>query len=291
MRPQTGASLPGLFAMRVTEGIYRQGPHVRGCVLRSRHTIAIAVAVTVVTLLSGCSRVTDLRAAAARPGSSATTLVRPPHAPWRVRAPRLPAVDCAKVKCVALTFDDGPGPYTARLLGHLARAGARATFFMLGQKVRPYAALLRRMVAEGHEVANHSWSHPDLTHLSSAAIRSQVGRTQEAIHQATGVKPKVFRPPYGSTNARVARAAGLPQILWSVDTLDWRYHSVQRNARVGVREPRRGGIVLFHDIHPASVAAIPQVLTGLARKGFRFVTVSNLLRGKKPHPGPRYLHR
>lgn len=233
---------------------------------------------------------TDVRAVAGRPGSGGTTIVSPSQSPSPPRPP-VPPVDCAKVKCVALTFDDGPGPYTARLLGHLARAGARATFFMLGENVRHHAALLRRMVAEGHELANHSWSHPDLSGLSTEAVRAQVWRTQKVIREASGVAPTLFRPPYGSTNARVGRAAALPQILWSVDTLDWRYRSAQRNARVAVREPRRGGIVLFHDIHPSSVAAIPQVLTGLARKGFRFVTVSDLFLGKKLRPGRRYMHR
>ncbi|WP_373861769.1 polysaccharide deacetylase family protein [Actinomadura hibisca] len=197
-------------------------------------------------------------------------------------------MDCAKAKCVALTFDDGPGEYTAHLLDELKQADARATFFMLGQNVHAHRDLVRRMAAEGHELANHSWSHPQLTSLSSAGVRSQVRRTQEAIKEASGVEPTLFRPPYGATDARVGKAIGMPLIMWSVDSLDWRYRSVARNARVGVREPRRDGVVLYHDIHEASVEAAPKVVAGLKRRGFTLVTVSELYQGKQLKPGRLY---
>ncbi|MFG2005814.1 polysaccharide deacetylase family protein [Spirillospora sp. NPDC048911] len=203
--------------------------------------------------------------------------------------PTVPPVDCMKAKCVALTFDDGPGEYTARLLDDLKKAGAHATFFMLGQNIKGNEALLKRMVQEGHEVANHSWSHPQLTGLSSSAVRSEVQRTNQAIQAASGVRPTMFRPPYGATNGRVGRAVAMPQIMWSVDTLDWQHHSVSTNIRIGTREPQAGGIVLYHDIHEASVEAIPQVLSGLKRRGFTFVTVSEIFRGQQLKPGHEYL--
>ncbi|KAB2341393.1 polysaccharide deacetylase family protein [Actinomadura rudentiformis] len=203
--------------------------------------------------------------------------------------PTAPPVDCMKAKCVALTFDDGPGEHTARLLDDLKAAGGRATFFMLGQNVAGNEALLKRMVQEGHEVANHSWSHPEMTELSSSAVRAEVQRTNDAIQAASGVRPTMFRPPYGATDARVGRAVAMPQILWSVDSLDWQHRSVSTNIRIGTSEPESGGIVLFHDIHPASVDAIPQVLSGLKRRGFTFVTVSQIFQGQTLKPGHQYL--
>ncbi|MFI0451119.1 polysaccharide deacetylase family protein [Actinomadura sp. 6N118] len=194
-----------------------------------------------------------------------------------------------RARCVALTFDDGPGEYTARLLDGLKAAGAYATFFMLGQNIMGNEALLKRMVQEGHEVANHSWSHPQMTKLSSGAVRWEVQRTNDAIQAASGVRPTMFRPPYGATDARVGRAVAMPQILWSVDSLDWQHRSVSTNIRIGTSEPKTGGIVLFHDIHKASVDAIPHVLSGLKRRGFTFVTVSQLFQGHKLKPGHQYL--
>lgn len=247
-------------------------------------TLAGALAV-----VAGCGGVQAGQMVAARnetgvPGQRPTPTPTPTPPPPR-------DIDCSKAKCVALTFDDGPGEYTERLLDDLKRADARATFFMLGQNVKPYRDLVRRMALEGHEVANHSWSHPQLTALSPAGVRSQVRRTNQAIKEASGVEPKMFRPPYGATNAMVAKAAAMPQILWSVDTLDWRYRNPARNARVAVREPDKGGIVLFHDIHRASVQAAPRVVEGLKKRGFTLVTVSELYQGTKLKPGRKYIER
>lgn len=200
-------------------------------------------------------------------------------------------IECDRVKCVALTFDDGPGPYTARLLDTLKKNGARATFFMLGENVGAHRDIVRRMALEGQEVANHSWSHPNLTTLSSAEVRSQIQRTQKAVKDASGVAPTLVRPPYGSTNKRVERAIGMPLVLWSVDTLDWRYRDAARDARVGVKEPKTGGIVLFHDIHKPSVDSIPKVVDGLRERGFTFVTVSELFTGRRLAPGVSYSER
>ncbi|WP_245974093.1 polysaccharide deacetylase family protein [Thermomonospora umbrina] len=192
---------------------------------------------------------------------------------------------------MALTFDDGPGPYTARLLDHLAKTRVRATFFVLGELVRPNARLVRRIAAEGHELANHSWSHPDLAGMSSRGVRNEAQRTQAAIQRVSGVRSRLFRPPYGSTNAQVGRAVALPQIMWSVDTLDWSHRNTARTVRIVLKETRGGGIVLFHDVHKPTVAAIPQVISRLSRKGYRFVTVSELFQGKRLRPGVRYYER
>ncbi|TDD22751.1 hypothetical protein E1287_39600 [Actinomadura sp. KC06] len=210
------------------------------------------------------------------------------------RAPAPPPprkIDCGRVKCVSLTFDDGPGPHTARLLDTLKAGGARATFFMLGENVQAHPDVVRRIAMEGHEVANHTWSHPDLTTESPAEVRSQIQRTQQAVKNASGVAPTLMRPPYGATNTQVGRAVGMPLILWSVDTLDWQHKSVSRDTRIGVREPEGGGIVLFHDIHKPSVDAIPKVVDGLKKRGFTLVTVSELFQGQPLQPGQTYNER
>jgi peptidoglycan/xylan/chitin deacetylase (PgdA/CDA1 family) len=149
-------------------------------------------------------------------------------------------------------------------------------------------------VAAGHEIGNHSWSHASLVAMSDGAIRSQLSRTQAAVEKAAGVTPMVFRPPYGLTNRRVAAVAKsfrLPQILWHVDPEDWK----NRNARVVARRvlagTRRGAVVLMHDIHPTSINAVPRILSVLAGRGFRFVTVSQLFADQKIKPGRQYEQR
>ncbi|MFI7108802.1 polysaccharide deacetylase family protein [Nonomuraea sp. NPDC050227] len=190
--------------------------------------------------------------------------------------------DCRKVKCVALTFDDGPGPYTGTLLRHLAKYQAHATFFVVGQNVGLHPDVVRRTVEAGHELGNHTWSHPDLTRLSPAAIRSQLARTDQAVKSAAGVVPGLVRPPYGATDGDVRRQAHRPLVLWSVDTLDWRYRDSARVARVSLKRVRPGSVILFHDIHPTTVKALPRVLKGLSARGYRFVTVSELFGGRPP---------
>ncbi|MEU1726044.1 polysaccharide deacetylase family protein [Nonomuraea sp. NPDC005692] len=190
--------------------------------------------------------------------------------------------DCRKVKCVALTFDDGPGPYTGTLLRHLAKYRAHATFFVVGRNVGAHPDVVRRTVEAGHELGNHTWSHPDLTRLSPAAIRSQLARTDRAVKSAAGVVPGLVRPPYGATDRDVRRQAHRPLVLWSVDTLDWRYRDSARVARVSLKRVRPGSVILFHDIHPTTVKAVPRVLKGLSARGYRFVTVSELFGGEPP---------
>ncbi|NRQ37738.1 polysaccharide deacetylase family protein [Nonomuraea sp. NN258] len=197
-------------------------------------------------------------------------------------------VDCRQVKCVALTFDDGPGKHTAALLRHLAAYDARATFFVVGQNVAERPGTVRRLVEDGHEIGNHTWSHPDLTRLTPAAVRKQWARTDKAVLAAAGVLPKLVRPPYGALNGTVRKHTKRPMVLWSVDTLDWRYRDSRRVAKVTVKKARPGGIVLFHDIHPTTVAAMPKALKKLAARGYHFVTVSELLGDAKP---PKLLFR
>ncbi|MGC5010938.1 polysaccharide deacetylase family protein [Streptosporangium sp. DT93] len=201
-------------------------------------------------------------------------------------------VDCERVRCVALTFDDGPGPYTGGLLDILAERRVRASFFVVGRMVSEEdEAVLRRMVAEGHELGNHTWNHPQLTRLPHEEVRRELGRTQWLVKRVTGVTMNLMRPPYGLTGPQVAaesRHLGLAQILWNVDTRDWHDRDVSVVAhRAAAAGP--GSVVLLHDIHPTTVRAVPHLLDDLAGRGYRFVTLSELY-GRRPAPGRRYYH-
>ena len=203
-------------------------------------------------------------------------------------------VDCRHIRCVALTFDDGPGDDTGRLLNILARKQAKGTFFVVGQRVAQSGRFeLRRMVGEGHEIGNHTWDHPDLTTLSPHKVRMELVRTQRVVRRATGVRMRLMRPPYGSTDrvvARQTRRLRLAQILWDVDTFDWRDRNAEVVARRAVRV-RPGSIVLMHDIHATTVDAVPEILHRLHAKGYTFVTVSELFGAHTPKPGKEYNNR
>ena len=197
-------------------------------------------------------------------------------------------MDCAKSKCLALTFDDGPGPYTARLLEILKRHFARATFFVVGRNAAAYPRLLRRMAAENHEIGNHTYDHADLVKLSAAGIHSEVRRTQQVVHQAIGRWPTIMRPPYGAINPRVNQAIGLPEIMWKGDTLDWLHRDSGRVRRSVLKLARRNAVILVHDIRKTTVAAMPATLNGLIRRGYTLVTVSELFGGRRLLPGHVY---
>ncbi|MDF3143218.1 MULTISPECIES: polysaccharide deacetylase family protein [unclassified Streptomyces] len=185
--------------------------------------------------------------------------------------------DCEKVKCIALTFDDGPAvPETATLLTYLAQYNARATFFTVGQNVAAHPDLVRAEARAGNEVGNHSWSHPDLTKLTSEQVAYQLNRTSAAIKAATGKAPTLFRPPYGAVNSAVRRATKLSPVLWTLDTEDWKYPDAAKVAQSVIGKVKRNDVVLMHDIHPTSVAAVPEIVRTLSARGYHFVTVSHL---------------
>ncbi len=194
-------------------------------------------------------------------------------------------------KVAALTFDDGPhATQTPRLLEILAKRNVKATFYLVGKNAREYPAIVRRIVEEGHEVANHSWSHPKLSSMSDAAVREELQKTHDAIVAACGVAPRTFRPPYGAFTKRQQEWAlkefGYPSILWSVDPLDWRRPGSSVVAKRLLDGVKPGGILLVHDIHSPTVDAIPAVIDGLLAQGYRLVTVSELLAMDQPRPTP-----
>ncbi len=185
-------------------------------------------------------------------------------------------------KYIALTFDDGPvTSNTTRVLNMLKKRNIKATFYVLGPRVKNNPTLMRRMVAEGHEVGNHTWTHGKLTNMSDSMVRSELKRTENAIIAATGVKPRTMRPPYGALLTRqrnmIFNEFGYPTILWDVDPQDWKKPglSVIRNRIVS--KTKAGSIVLLHDLHSSSVDAVPSTVDALLRKGYKFVTVSQLI--------------
>jgi len=184
--------------------------------------------------------------------------------------------NCAVQKCVALTFDDGPGSYTAKLLSILENQKVTATFFVVGNRITAKTAkLLQRMQRDGYEIGNHSWNHANLTKLSTSAVVRQIRRTNQAIKRVIGHNPLVFRPPYGAISRRVTKAIRYKSTMWDLDTLDWKYRNTARIIRVA-SSAKSGDIVLMHDIHPRTVDAVLQIIKNLKARGFMFVTVSQM---------------
>ena len=204
---------------------------------------------------------------------------KPPE-PKPKPAPAAPPAANSGNKVIALTFDDGPGPYTAQLLDILDQHGAKATFFLIGSKVSGQASVVRNIQARGHQLGNHSWSHPELPKLPVGQIAGEIDRTNDAIKQATGIKPTVMRPPYGAVNSVVLeqlRLHGMSSILWSVDTRDWADRNSDIVCSRAVAGAHPGAIILMHDIHQTSVGAVPCILSALKQQGYSFVTVQGLL--------------
>ncbi len=187
-------------------------------------------------------------------------------------------------RVVALTFDDGPHPKTTdRILDVLAEHDAKATFFVIGKNLRLYGEATVRAVAEGHEIGNHTYSHPSLSHVEKGALLGELSRTEELIEDITGVAPTVFRPPAGVYSGDVCRAAtdcGLSVVLWNIDTRDWTGVSTAEIVKNVMKNITPGSIVLFHDYGGSechTVAALKEILPRLSAAGYRFVTVSELL--------------
>ncbi|HEY5821185.1 MAG TPA: polysaccharide deacetylase family protein [Propionibacteriaceae bacterium] len=231
-------------------------------------------------------RSTQADRVAPRRAATKERVSKPASPPARKESRAQPkAVDCRKARCVALTFDDGPGPYTADLVRRLQKAHAPATFFMMGEHVDAFPDLTRTVARAGFEIGNHSYSHPDLTRLSESEVQHQLSRTSAAIQRATGRSPTLMRPPYGARNAEVDKAAaqvGLTEVLWDVDTLDWKHRNAKVVQKDALADAHRGSIVLLHDIHPTTVQAVPGLVIELRKRGYTLVTVSELLGSTRP---------
>ena len=162
---------------------------------------------------------------------------------------------------IALTFDDGPFPSTSALLDVLRREGLRGTFFVVGENVERYPELARRILAEGHAIASHSHTHADLTKQTDIAITSELLRSRQAIRDVTGANVEFVRLPYGESNDEVSRslsAVGLTEVVWTVDSHDWKGVNATDIVRA-VRSTQSGGVVLLHDAAPHTRDALPLI--------------------------------
>lgn len=240
----------------------------------------------------------------------ATTSKRPTSAPSSSKSTAIPdatlpvapaggagpvgPVDCSVAKCVALTFDDGPNSSTTQqVVDALNRAQAPATFFMLSSMAQANPGMVARIAANPRfEIGSHTVNHPDLNKLGASAISYQINTSASILRSLSGRKISVFRPPYGSHNATSdagCRAVGQSIIIWDVDTLDWQNRNAAITTSNAVNKARAGSIILMHDIHPSTAAAVPGIIAGLRAKGYTLVTVSQLFGGTTP--GKTYFRR
>lgn len=179
---------------------------------------------------------------------------------------------------LALTFDDGPSVYTMRLLEALEEKNVKATFFMLGQNVGKFQEEVAKMYEIGCELGNHSYNHPNLSKMSASEVTAQVNDTNALVEEASGHQATVLRPPYGAVNQTVSENAGMPMILWSVDTLDWKTRDAKATIDHVLANVSDGDIVLMHDIYGTTVDAAIELIDLLQEQGYSLVTVSELAR-------------
>lgn len=248
--------------------------------IRFRRAAPVLMACGVAFLLT----IGSAAAAAAPPGTGQKHLIA--HGPSDSTPPR-----------IALTFDDGPDArYTPEILDILAKYHARATFFVVGQCAAANRTLLCRMVTEGHELGNHTWTHASLPTVSASRIRLELARTNQVIEDAVGRKVRWFRPPYGALDARarkIAWAAGCDIALWSVDPRDWsRPGSSVIFTRV-VGRVRNGAVILMHDgggVRKETVDAVRRIVPALEERGYELVTLSELIYGRPWTASPPVLY-
>lgn len=196
----------------------------------------------------------------------------------------------AKKKQIALTFDDGPGSFTGRLLDCLEANNAKATFFMLGTEIESFPDEVKRMAELGFELGNHTYHHKDLSKLSREEIQSEIGSVDALLMELTGMGASVVRPPYGSINEEVTASVGTPMILWSIDTLDWETLDVGQTVDTVMNEVEDGSIILMHDIYKETVDAAEILIPRLIEEGYELLTVHELAaaKGKELNPGIPY---
>ena len=194
---------------------------------------------------------------------------------------------------IALTFDDGPMPESMATIEALNRHGARGTFFILGKNIKGNEEVLKAMVDGGHQVAAHSWSHPNFTEVAESTVMSQLKRTVDKVEEVTGYRITMMRPPYGALH-RISRRPlvelGMPAILWSIDSLDWKTRSASATVREILSKARDGAIILCHDVWATTGQAMGTVVPELIGKGFQLVTVAEMMsfRSEPLKPGWEY---
>ncbi len=192
---------------------------------------------------------------------------------------------------IAFTYDDGPRTDVgARLMDVFEKYGQRTTFFMVGSRVADRASELKRMAADGHEVANHTYDHVYLNKASASTIQSQVSSCNDIIEQTCGIRPRIMRLPGGNKNATVLANVNMPIILWNIDTRDWEHRNTQKTIDAVMGKVKDGDIVLMHELYESTASASEYMVPKLVEQGFQLVTVSELaaIKGKTLTNGQVY---
>ena len=178
-------------------------------------------------------------------------------------------------KYVALTFDDGPSIYTKEIIDTLKKHEVNATFFILGNKVKPYQELLNESLNNGNILGNHSYNHKWLIKLNEDELNNQIIKTNEEIKLYTGFTPTLLRPTYGSVNNKV-KHLNMDIVLWTIDTMDWKYRNVSTIVSRATKKLKDCDIILMHDIYKTSALAVDKIITEIKKQGFELVTIPEL---------------
>ncbi len=257
------------------------------------HQILLAVtALGLAGSVTGCKTSSGGKKGSDNPLATIDGPSRNPNAPWNDAGSRNLPVSVGSrdsysqvntsLPFIALTFDDGPHPVnTPRLLDILKSRNVKATFFVVATNARAHPGIMRRIVAEGHEIGNHTVTHGNLAQMSSDGVRKELRDAHDSIVSATGIAPRVMRPPYGaitsSQKSWIRKEFGYPSIMWSVDPEDWKKPGSSVVASRLVKGAKPGGILLLHDIHAPTIDAVSPTVDQLLAKGFQFVTITQLI--------------
>lgn len=185
------------------------------------------------------------------------------------------------MKQIVLTFDDGPEPTTTpQILDSLKEQQVKATFMLWGEHVKAHPEIVKRAKQEGHAFGSHTYSHRSLLDLTDAEVVEEMARADEIILKTIGQKPEFCRPPYGDIDARVAKLLNRAAIIWSVDSRDWASHDEQQILARVKQYAHDGGIILMHDIQPATRDVLMCVIDYLKAANYEFVTIPELFQNK-----------
>ncbi|MEG2396053.1 MAG: polysaccharide deacetylase family protein [Oscillospiraceae bacterium] len=194
-------------------------------------------------------------------------------------------IDASK-PMVAITYDDGPyGPVTERILNSLKSVNGRATFFVVGSRIKGRETTIKMIDDYGSEIGNHTFSHILLTKLTRDGIALEINKSEELIFQITGKHTKLIRPPCGCYNSYTKEVVNKPMVLWTIDTMDWSHQNKGQTYKRVIENVKDGDIILMHDLFTPTAEASEMIIPELAKMGFQLVTVSELIEYKKDIKG------
>lgn len=196
----------------------------------------------------------------------------------------------SNAKLIAFTFDDGPSYNTVKIVNTLKKYDSTATFFVMGNKVSKYKKTIKYLNDNNMEIGNHTYSHVLLTKLKKEDVKEEIEKTQKIIYNEIGKYPKLFRPSYGTVSRKIKKISPLPLIIWSIDTLDWKYHNSRKIANKILSKVKNGDIILMHDTYTATFNAVNIVIPKLKEMGYEIVSVSELFYYKNKTPNLGYYY-